>query len=92
MGRSLELIKHVSHFDTTQRELSVTTTDVRETTLGSKLPLGMREGPRASPSFSRARNERFRERNVFRHMLERIVEAWIAAGLVAAKALRSLRA
>lgn len=33
-------------------------------------------------AFSRARNERFREGNVFRHVFERVVEACIAAGLV----------
>jgi transposase len=32
--------------------------------------------------FSRARNERFREGNVFRRVFERVVEACIAAGLV----------
>ena len=33
-------------------------------------------------AFSRARNERFREGDVFRRVLERVVEACIAAGLV----------
>jgi hypothetical protein len=33
-------------------------------------------------AFSRARNERFREGDVFRRMFERVVEACIAAGLV----------
>ena len=33
-------------------------------------------------AFSRARNERFRDSNIFRSMFERIVEACIAAGLV----------
>src|SRR5882762_711196 len=33
-------------------------------------------------TFSRARNERFRDGDVFRHMFERVVEACIAAGLV----------
>jgi hypothetical protein len=33
-------------------------------------------------AFSRARNERFREGDVFRGMFERVVEACIAAGLV----------
>jgi transposase len=37
--------------------------------------------PDHSP-FSRARNERFREMEVFRHVFERVVEACIAAGLV----------
>src|ERR1700755_733714 len=32
--------------------------------------------------FSRARNERFREGDVVRHVFERVVEACIAAGLV----------
>ena len=34
-------------------------------------------------AFSRARNERFRESDVFRQVFERVVEACIAAGLVA---------
>src|SRR5829696_4560892 len=33
-------------------------------------------------AFSRARNERFRDGDIFRHMFERVVEACIAAGLV----------
>ena len=33
-------------------------------------------------AFSRARNERFRQSDVFRHVLERVVSACIAAGLV----------
>jgi Transposase domain (DUF772) len=33
-------------------------------------------------AFCRARNERFREGDVFRHVFERVVEACIAAGLV----------
>lgn len=33
-------------------------------------------------AFSRARNERFRESNIFRRVFERVVEACIAAGLV----------
>ena len=33
-------------------------------------------------AFSRARNERFRESAIFRHVFERVVEACIAAGLV----------
>jgi transposase len=33
-------------------------------------------------AFSRARNERFRESDVFRHVFERVVSACIAAGLV----------
>jgi transposase len=41
-------------------------------------------------AFSRARNERFRDGDVFRHMFERVVEACIAAGV--AKALQSMRA
>lgn len=32
--------------------------------------------------FTRARNERFRDRDIFRHVFERVVEACIAAGLV----------
>ena len=35
--------------------------------------------------FSRVRNERFREHDIFRHMFERVVEACIAAGLVDGK-------
>src|SRR5215510_5992380 len=35
--------------------------------------------------FSRARNERFREHDIFRHVFERVVEACIAAGLVDGK-------
>ena len=33
-------------------------------------------------AFSRARNERFRDSDIFRHVFERIVETCIAAGLV----------
>jgi transposase len=33
-------------------------------------------------AFSRARNERFRDSGIFRHVFERVVEACIAAGLV----------
>jgi IS5 family transposase len=33
-------------------------------------------------AFSRARNERFRDSNIFRHVFERVVESCIAAGLV----------
>ena len=33
-------------------------------------------------AFSRARNERFRDSDIFRRVFERVVEAWIAAGLV----------
>jgi hypothetical protein len=33
-------------------------------------------------AFSRAGNERFRDGEVFRRVFERVVEAWIAAGLV----------
>ena len=33
-------------------------------------------------AFSRARNERFRDSDLFRHVFERVVEACIAAGLV----------
>ena len=35
--------------------------------------------------FSRARNERFRDHDIFRHVFERVVEACIAAGLVDGK-------
>jgi transposase len=33
-------------------------------------------------AFSRARNERFHDSDIFRHVFERVVEACIAAGLV----------
>src|SRR3984893_1498757 len=33
-------------------------------------------------AFSRARNERFRDSDIFRHLFERVVEACISAGLV----------
>ena len=33
-------------------------------------------------AFSRARNERFRDSDIFRHVFERVVDACIAAGLV----------
>ena len=33
-------------------------------------------------AFSRARNERFRDSDIFRHVFERVVETCIAAGLV----------
>src|ERR1700736_2622827 len=33
-------------------------------------------------AFSRARNERFRDSDIFRHVFERVVEACISAGLV----------
>jgi len=33
-------------------------------------------------AFSRARNERFRDSDIFRHVYERVVEACIASGLV----------
>jgi hypothetical protein len=42
-------------------------------------------------AFSRARNERFREGDVFRRMFERVVETCIAAALWVVKALRSMR-
>src|ERR1700747_3527375 len=35
--------------------------------------------------FSRARNERFRDNDIFRRVFERVVEACISAGLVAGK-------
>src|ERR1700693_5048861 len=37
--------------------------------------------------FSRARNERFRDSDIFRRVFERVVEACISAGLVGGKAL-----
>src|SRR5216117_663080 len=44
--------------------------------------LGIEDAVPDHSAFSRARNERFREGDVFRHMFERVVEACIAAGLV----------
>jgi transposase len=48
--------------------------------------LGIEDAVPDHSAFSRARNERFREGNVFRRMFERIVEACIAAGLVGGEA------
>ncbi len=39
-------------------------------------------------AFSRARNERFRDSDIFRRVFERVVEACIAAGLVGGRRLR----
>src|ERR1700712_6116504 len=44
--------------------------------------LGIEDAIPGRSAFSRARNERFRDGDVFRHMFERVVEACIAAGLV----------
>src|SRR6476661_8386426 len=44
--------------------------------------LGIEDAIPDHSAFSRARNERFREGDVFRHMFERVVERCIAAGLV----------
>ena len=44
--------------------------------------LGIEDAVPDHSAFSRARNERFREGNVFRRVFERVVEACIAAGLV----------
>jgi transposase len=44
--------------------------------------LGIEDAIPDHSAFSRARNERFREGEVFRRMFERVVEACIAAGLV----------
>jgi transposase len=44
--------------------------------------LGIEDAIPDHSAFSRARNERFREGKVFRHMFERVVEACLAAGLV----------
>jgi hypothetical protein len=38
---------------------------------------------------SRARNERFRDGNIFRHVFERAVETCIAAGLVGGEGLEN---
>ena len=44
--------------------------------------LGIEDAVPDHSAFSRARNERFREGDVFRRMFEQVVEACIAAGLV----------
>jgi transposase len=44
--------------------------------------LGLEDAIPDHSAFSRARNERFRESEVFRRMFERVVEACIEAGLV----------
>ena len=44
--------------------------------------LGIEDAIPDHSAFSRARNERFREGDVFRRVFERVVEARIAAGLV----------
>jgi transposase len=44
--------------------------------------LGIEDAIPDHSAFSRARNERFRDGDVFRHMFERVVEACIAAGLI----------
>src|SRR5450631_550673 len=44
--------------------------------------LGIEDAVPDHSAFSRARNERFREGDVFRRVFERVVEACIAAGLV----------
>jgi transposase len=44
--------------------------------------LGIEDAIPDHSAFSRARNERFREGDVFRRLFERVVEACIAAGLV----------
>jgi transposase len=43
-------------------------------------------------AFSQARHERFRDSDVFRRVFERVVEACIAAGLLAVKGSQSMRA
>src|ERR1700709_1711858 len=43
--------------------------------------LGIEDTVPDHSAFSRARNERFRDGDIFRHMFERVVEACIAAGL-----------
>jgi len=47
--------------------------------------LGIEDAIPDHSAFSRARNERFREGDVFRRVFERVVEACIAAGLVGGK-------
>jgi transposase len=54
--------------------------------------LGLEDAIPDHSAFSRARNERFRDGDVFRHMFERVVEVCIAAGLVGARASPSMRA
>src|ERR1700685_475786 len=44
--------------------------------------LGIEDAVPDHSAFSRARNDRFRDRDVFRRVFERVVEACIAAGLV----------
>src|SRR5271169_1179276 len=44
--------------------------------------LGIEDAIPDHSAFSRARNERFRGGDIFRHMFERVVERCIAAGLV----------
>ena len=44
--------------------------------------LGIEDGIPDHSVFSRARNERFRDHDIFRHVFERVVAACIAAGLV----------
>jgi len=44
--------------------------------------LGIEDAIPDHSAFSRARNERFREGDVFRRVFERVVEACIAGGLV----------
>jgi transposase len=48
--------------------------------------LGIEDAIPDHSAFSRARNERFREGDVFRRVFERVVEACIAAGLVGGEA------
>jgi transposase len=43
-------------------------------------------------AFSRARNERFRDNDIFRRVFERVVEACISAGWSVVRSLRSMRA
>src|SRR6202790_2941919 len=49
--------------------------------------LGIEDAIPDHSAFSRARNERFREGDVFRRVFERVVEACIAAGLVGGEGL-----
>lgn len=44
--------------------------------------LGIEDALPDRSAFSRARSERFRDADVFRHTFERVVEACITAGLV----------
>ena len=54
--------------------------------------LGLEDTLPDHSAFSRARNERFRESDIFRRIFERVVETCIEAGLVGGEGLRLMRA